>query len=86
MFNKEIGSTYRYTVAGMLTVEDGERIIVYFEGVDDDGSAILSMYKSNAYFFNMRKDAIFVANALNAYREFDTFKPKLFTFKEYGND
>ena len=86
MFNDEYDTMYRYTVSGILTPGDYKQHTVYFEGVDDDGSPILSLYKSNAYFFNMRKDAVFIANAVNAYHGVATFRPKLFTFREYRND
>lgn len=43
---------------------------------------VYSLYKSNAYFFNKPKDAIFIAGALNAFYKVDTFKIKLFKFEE----
>lgn len=73
---------YRYTVAGILTLRDCIQRTVYFTEINDDGLPVCSLYKSNAYFFNMRKDAIFIANALNAFYEVDTFKIKLFRFEE----
>ena len=73
---------YRCTVAGTLVLGDCERHTVYFTEIDDDGSPVCSLYKSNAYIFNMRKDAIFIANALNAYYNVDAFNIKLFKLEE----
>ena len=73
---------YRYTVAGTLILGDCIQHTVYFTEINDDGLPVCSLYKSNAYFFNMRKDAIFIANALNGYYNVDTFKIKLFKFEE----
>lgn len=73
---------YRCTVAGTLVLGDCEQHTVYFTEINDDGLPVCSLYRPNAYFFNMRKDAIFIANALNAYYNVDTFKIKLFKFEE----
>lgn len=73
---------YRYTVAGTLILGDCIRYTVYFTEINDDGLPVCSLYKSDAYFFNMRKDA----NALNSYYEVDTFKIKLFRFEEVQHD
>lgn len=73
---------YRCTVAGTLVLGDCEQHTVYFTEIDDDGLPVCSLYKSNAYIFNMRKGAIFIANALNAYYNVDTFNIKLFKLEE----
>lgn len=73
---------HRCTVAGTIVLGDCERRTVYFTRIDDDGLPVCSLHKSNAYIFNMRKDAIFIANALNAYYNVDTFNIKLFKLEE----
>ena len=40
------------------------------------------MYTSSEKYVVMRKDAIFIANALNAYYNVDTFNIKLFKLEE----
>ena len=73
---------YRCTVAGTLVLGDCERHTVYLTGIDDGGLPVCPSYKSNAYIFNMRKDAIFIANALNAYYNVDAFNIKPFKLEE----
>ena len=73
---------YRCTVAGTLVLGGRERHAVYFTEIDDDGLPVCSLYESNAYIFNMRRDAIFIANALNAYYNVDAFNIKLFKLEE----
>ena len=73
---------YRCTVAGTPVLGDLERHAVYFTGIDDGGLPVCSLHKSNAYIFNMRKDAIFIANALNGYYNVDAFNIKLFKLEE----
>lgn len=73
---------YRYAVAGILVLGDDIANTVYFTEINDDGLPVYSLYKSNAYFFNKPKDAIFIAGALNAFYKVDAFKIKLFKFEE----
>lgn len=77
---------YRYAVIGNGASLGFDNRIVYFEGLDVDSSPMLSLFVRNAYVFQARRDAVFIANALNAIYGTDEYDIRLFKLDEVDYD